>query len=230
LNVFYLVWDKRSKQPAISLKIGDDAITSMISNEEKRILICASAEGAIYAIKIRGGGKVQTESEIYDPEFNCLGLFKQESKIAVGSGSGDVYVFNWNEFGKHSDIYTGIGKGEPINALIPITERIIVTGGDDGCIRAVNFFPQKFLGVVGKLPYPIDKMDVCNDGHLISSIGAEKCVKFWNVSYFEGMTVSTEDKMKLVKGKAKPMQNELDKANLPSSSHQNASDFYKGLE
>lgn len=93
----------------------------------------------------------------------------------------------------------------------------------------MNFFPQKFLGVVAKLPYPIDKMDVCNDGHLIASIGAEECVKFWNVSYFDGMQVSTEDKPKKVKGKAKPKRDDLNRRNLPSSSHQNASDFYEGL-
>lgn len=141
-------------------------------------------------------------------------------------------MFNWNEFGKHADIYTGIGKKkrkDPINALIPITERIILTGGEDGCIRALNFYPQKYLGLVGQVPYSIEKMDVCNDGHLIASIGAdEEVIKFWNVSYFEHMTVPTEVKMK--KGKAKPSHNEGARDNLPSSStNQNTKDFYSGL-
>lgn len=84
------MWDKRNKKSVSTLKIGEDAVTAMLSNNEKRILVCSSAEGAIYALKVRGG-KVQTVSEMYDYEFNCLGLFKQESKLAVGSGKVDYY-------------------------------------------------------------------------------------------------------------------------------------------
>jgi hypothetical protein len=91
----------------------------------------------------------------------------------------------------------------------------------------MNFYPQKYLGLVGQVPYSIEKMDVCNDGHLIATLGAdEEVIKFWNVSYFEHMTVTDKDK---VKHKAKPPKDES-KSNLPSSSKQNASDFYKGLE
>ncbi|CAL8140701.1 unnamed protein product [Orchesella dallaii] len=236
-----LIWDNRSQTPntpSTSLRLGEDAITSMVTNIDKRVLVCASEEGAIYALKIRGG-KVQVESEIYDYEFNCSCVFKQEAKLAVGDGKGDVYIFNWDEFGKHSDIVTGIGRGEAINAMIPITEKIILSGGDDGFIRAFNFFPQKYLGVVGKVGHPVEKMDVCNDGHLIASIGADETVKFWNVAYFESMTVGGGGGSKENGGggeKEKPQKKEkgdknqdLKKHNLPSSSHQNASDFFKGL-
>lgn len=231
-----LLWDKRSQNATTSLRLGEDAITSMVSNDEKKVLVCTSEEGAIYAVKIRAG-KVQVESEIYDYEFNCSCVFKQESKLAVGDGKGDVYIFNWDEFGKHSDICTGIGRGEAIQAMIPITERIILCGGDDGFIRAFHFFPQTYLGVVGKLSYPVEKMDVCNDGHLIASLGADETIKFWNVSYFENTTVPTgnnskkENKEKTGKGahRGTVERQDLSRHNLPSSSHQNASDFFSGL-
>lgn len=212
----------------------------MVSNDDRRVLACTSEEGAIYAIKIRAG-KVQVESEIYNYEFNCSCVFKQERKLAVGDGKGDVYIFNWDEFGKHSDICTGIGRGEALQAMIPITEKIILCGGDDGFIRAFNFFPQKYLGVVGKVGNPVEKMDVCNDGHLIASIGADETVKFWNVSYFENMTVSGAGGGGGKKGddgkkeanktsfKTEGKSKDLTKHNLPSSSHQNAADFFKGL-
>lgn len=74
-------------------------------------------------------------------------------------------------------------------------------------------------------------MDVCNDGHLIASLGSdEEVIKFWNVSYFEGMTIGEGEKSKQFKNKSKPVAGEGDKrGNLPSSSKQNASDFFKGL-
>jgi len=90
-------------------------------------------------------------------------------------------------------------------------------------------------------------MDVCNDGHLIASLGADETVKFWNVKYFENITVPTgpaatkgsNNKEKSgnsgMKGSKKQGQKgsgerqDLNKHNLPSSSHQNTSDFFKGL-
>jgi len=203
----------------------------MISNDDKKILLCSSAEGALYSLKIRGGGKVHTESEVYDYEFNALGLFKQDSKVAVGNGNGEIYVFNWGEFGKHSDIYSGPGKGSAINSLISLTEKVVITGGDDGILRAVNFFPHKYLGIVGRVSYPIDKMDVCNDGHLIATIGADEAVKFWNVSYFETFVVPTDTASR---GKSKIKVNRRKgedgtRNNLPSSNQQNSSEFFKGL-
>ncbi|XP_021963280.1 WD repeat-containing protein 55 homolog isoform X2 [Folsomia candida] len=229
---YLLLWDLRTRNSYANLKVSEDCISSMITSHEKRLLACTATDGSLFAVRIRGGS-IDTQSEIYESEFNCIGLFKQESKIAVGNGQGSVYVFNWNEFGRHADIYTGIGaktkkkKPEAINALIPITERIILTGGEDGCIRAMNFYPQKYLGLVGQVPYSIEKMDVCNDGHLIASIGSdEEVIKFWNVSYFESMTVGKKEK---VKHKSKPTLEDESKSNLPSSSKQNAADFYGGL-
>lgn len=247
------LWDTRTNKndPTTTVRLGEDAITSMVSNDDRRTLVCTSEEGAIYAVKIRQG-KVLVASEIYDYEFNCSCVFKQESKLAVGDGKGDVYIFNWDEFGKHSDICTGVGRGEAVNAMIPITEKIILSGGDDGFIRAFHYFPQKYLGIVGKVGHPIEKMDVCNDGHLIASTGADETVKFWNVAYFETMTaqvaastskaaeknkeeaggggaVGGTGKSKKGHTKASGQKQDLSRNNLPSSSHQNASDFFKGL-
>lgn len=84
---FYLVWDMRVGNAYASLKISEDSISSMITNREKRILACTATDGSLIAVKIRGGS-IQTESEVYESEFNCIGLFKQESKLAIGNGQG----------------------------------------------------------------------------------------------------------------------------------------------
>jgi hypothetical protein len=60
----------------------------MITNREKRLLACTSTDGSLFTISIRGGA-VKSESEMYDSGFNCIGLFKQESKLAVGNDEGN---------------------------------------------------------------------------------------------------------------------------------------------
>lgn len=60
----------------------------MITSHEKRLLACTATDGSLFAVRIRGGS-IDTQSEIYESEFNCIGLFKQESKIAVGNGQGN---------------------------------------------------------------------------------------------------------------------------------------------
>lgn len=44
-----------------------------------------------------------------------------------------MYLYNWGEFGYHSDVYSG--PKSSINSLLAITEHIIVAGFDDGNIR-----------------------------------------------------------------------------------------------
>lgn len=88
------LWDVRSSSPKCyaSLKVSEDCISGMVTNQEKRLLACTSTDGSLFSVRIRGG-KVQTESEVYDNEFNCVSLFKQESKLAVGSGNGELNGF-----------------------------------------------------------------------------------------------------------------------------------------
>lgn len=45
-----------------------------------------------------------------------------------------MYVYNWGEFGFHSDEFPNLTK-KAINCMIPITENVVITGGEDGVLR-----------------------------------------------------------------------------------------------
>lgn len=51
--------------------------------------------------------KLYVQSEPYDEELTCMGLFRRESKLVVGSSKGRMYTFNWDEFGLHSNMFPG---------------------------------------------------------------------------------------------------------------------------
>lgn len=106
--------------------------------------------------------------------------------------------------------------------MVPITQNIVVTSGEDGILRAAHLFPHKQLGVVGQHSLPVEQLDISHDGQYIASCSHDNDVKFWNISYFEEIenVINVNQKQ----NKKKDMVN-----NLPSSTLKNASDFFSGL-
>ena len=53
------------------------------------------------------GKKADIQSEVYEGEMNTMGIVHRDSKLVVGCGDGKIYLFNWREFGYHSDQFPG---------------------------------------------------------------------------------------------------------------------------
>ncbi|KAL2711967.1 WD repeat-containing protein 55 isoform X2 [Vespula squamosa] len=214
------LWDLRQKgnTPIFSIKQMEDYVSAMITNSDNKYLVCASGDGSLTTFNM-AAKKLHIQSEEYEEELLCLGLFKSETKILAASSKGKMYVFNWGEFGLHSDEFPSLTK-KALNCLIPITENIVITGGEDGILRATSLFPHHHLGIVGQHNFSIEALDVNSDGTLIASSSHNDDIKFWNVEYLE--TLNTFEHRK--GGKQKQMIH-----NLPSSKVNNASDFFADL-
>ncbi|XP_076646887.1 WD repeat-containing protein 55 homolog [Halictus rubicundus] len=214
------LWDLRQKgsEPVFSIKKMEDYVSSIITNRDGKYLVCGSGDGSLTTFNIPGK-KLHVQSEEYDEELTCLGLFKNETKILVGSSKGKMYIYNWGEFGLHSDEFPSVTK-RAINCMIPITENVVITGGEDGVLRATSLFPRNNLGIVGQHNFPIEAIDINNDGTLIASSSHNNDIKFWNVQYFETLDVANRVKG----GKQKQL-----KHNLPSSKVDNAASFFADL-
>ncbi|XP_063617738.1 WD repeat-containing protein 55 homolog [Cydia splendana] len=213
------LWDMRKPDPIFSIKIGEEHVADMITNDARKYLVCAGGDGVLTSIDLKGS-KIYSTSEDYDSELTCMGLFRSDTKLLVGSSKGKMYLFNWKEFGLHSDEY--IGQKHSISCMIPITQNIVVTSGEDGVLRAAHMFPQRQLGIVGQHRLPVECLDISHDGCYIASCSHDNDVKFWNISYFE--TIDSIIDVTEKQNKKKDMSN-----NLPSSSVKNASDFFSGL-
>ncbi|XP_045520685.1 WD repeat-containing protein 55 homolog [Pieris brassicae] len=213
------LWDLRKKDPIFTLKIGEDYISDIITNEAQKYLVCAGGDGTLTSIDLKAS-KIYTASEQYEAELTCLGLFRSETKLLVGTSVGKFYLFNWKQFGYHSDEY--VGQKHSIQCMIPITQNIVVSSGEDGIIRAAHMFPQRQLGIVGQHTLPVECLDISHDGQYIASSSHNDDIKFWNISYFESIDslINVNEKQ----NKRKDMSN-----NLPSSTVKNASDFFSGL-
>jgi WD40 repeat protein len=161
--------------------------------------------------------------------MNCVGLIRQETKVIAGLGNGNMYIFDWKAFGYHSDAFGD--HPSAINCMIPIMDNIVITGCDDGKIRAISLFPHRFLGVVGHHKFPIERLDISTCGHYIASTSHDGRVRFWNISYFEdpNLKLMESTTKKSVRNKKRSLRKEKLGFQLPSSKRRNKGDFFAGL-
>lgn len=136
------LWDRRQKsaKPTYKTKKNEDYISDIVTNESHKYLLCSSGDGSLTTIDLEKRS-VFMQSEEYEEELTCLGLFRTETKLLAGSSKGKLYLYNWNEFGLHSDAFPG--PKVAINSMIPITENIVVTACEDGNLRATHLFPHR---------------------------------------------------------------------------------------
>lgn len=212
------LWDFRTKDAIFELKEVEDQITQMLTNEQNKLLLATSADGYLTTYNI-GARKLYVQSEPYEEELNCMGIYRGSSKLVAGTSKGRLYTYNWGYFGYHCDMYPGIKS--PISLMIPITDRIACVAGEDGNIRACHIAPYRNLGVVGQHNMPIESLDINRNGELLASSSHNNDVRFWNVKYFEDFgDIKYNEKHNAYKEK---------RHNLPSSKCTNASDFFADM-
>ncbi|XP_035905346.1 WD repeat-containing protein 55 homolog isoform X1 [Anopheles stephensi] len=212
------LWDLRQKDAVFGLRPVEDFVSCILSNgQQQKYLLMTSGDGLLTTINI-AQRKMFVQSEPYEEELNCMGTFKRESKLVVGTSKGNYYTFNWGQFAYHCDAFTG--PKASANRMVPITEQIAVMAGEDGIIRAMHLVPGRVLGIVGQHSMAIDTMDISGSGELIATSSHDNDVRFWNIKYFEDFDG--------IKYNSKPDKRTL-KHNLPSSQRVNAKDFFAGL-
>ncbi|XP_013109763.1 WD repeat-containing protein 55 homolog [Stomoxys calcitrans] len=212
------LWDLRTKNEVFALKEVEDYITQILTNEAGKLLLVTSGDGYLTTLNI-GARKLYVQSEPYEEELTCMGTYRGDSKLVVGTSKGNLFTYNWGQFGYHSDKFPAIKS--PISEMIPITDRIACVAGEEGIIRAVHIAPFKILGVVGQHNMPIESLDINSTGELIASSSHNNDVRFWNVKYFEDFgDIKYNEKHNSFKEK---------RHNLPSSKFANASDFFSDL-
>ncbi|XP_053673438.1 WD repeat-containing protein 55 homolog [Anopheles nili] len=213
------LWDVRQRDAVFSLRPVEDFISSILANHhQQKYLLMTSGDGLLTTINI-AQRKMYVQSEPYEEELNCMGLYKRESKLVVGTSKGNYYTFNWGQFAYHCDAFTG--PPASANRMVPITEQIGVLAGEDGIIRAMHLVPGRVLGIVGQHSMAVDTLDISGNGELIATSSHDNDVRFWNIKYFENFDG--------IKYNSKPDKRTL-QHNLPSSQRTNARDFFAGLD
>jgi len=231
---FVKMWDSRTPSTSImTFKRFDEYVSSFLKIDDHH-LIASSGEGTIQSFDLRQK-RPDIQSEVYESELNCMTTVRSNSKLVVGSGAGPLYMFSKDQYGLHSDQFPGHPDG--VNCIIPVTDNVVMTGCEDGNIRAVHLYPHRFLGVVGhhEQEFPVERLDVNTSGEIIASISHDNRVKFWNVRYLEEMDYNKTKKPGVLpktafrsKSKKQQLLKESEHQ-LPSSSRSNVKEFFSGF-
>jgi len=232
------LWDRRAseeKGAVMAEKPFDDFVSDFHADKDGKMLLAASGEGLLQAFNMRGR-RLDVQSEVYEGEINCLAGVHRDSKVVAGCGDGKLYMFNAGEFGYHSDAFPG--HPDAVNAMVAVTDNVLVTACEDGSLRAVHLYPHRFVGAVGhhELGFGVERVDVSATGELVASISHDQKVKFWNISFLEEIDYLKSKKpyKQPKKVKVRRKENRMREAKekekqLPSSNMANKKDFFKDL-
>jgi len=229
------LWDFRTRKCVMRSKRFDEFVSSFHTNEEKHLIVASSGEGTIQSWDLRMN-KPDIQSEVYSSELNALAVVREGTKLVVGSGEGILYLFNQGEYGYHSDQFPG--HPDSINSLLAVTDTVVLSGCEDGAVRAFHLYPHRFIGQVGhhEGDMPVEKMDVNEAGDIVASIGHDRRVKFWNISYLEKIDYDKKRKPIVQKQMGAKKRKNVEVAaregehQLPSSGRVNKRDFFSGFE
>jgi WD40 repeat protein len=131
------LWDIASKSLVNSWKENSDYISDMLSMDHQ--IIVTGSDGLLSIFDDRNK-KALAVSEYQEDELTCCCLVKNGTKLAVGTDSGTLLLFNVGEWGDHTDrIKMSHGA---IESIIKLNESIVIVGFDDGSIYTVNLFPN----------------------------------------------------------------------------------------
>ncbi|PVV01147.1 hypothetical protein BB560_004444 [Smittium megazygosporum] len=174
------IWDIRQKKQAFSYNEHVDFISSFTFNEPKRHLFATSGDGCLSVYDVRKS-KTIAVSENQDDELTSSVVIRNGSKLAVGTQSGTVGIFSYGLFSDVTDRI--LGNTSSIESMCKISESRVVTAGDDGFLRVLDFFPHKYSIVLGKHGVlPMEKIVKTFDEKYLVSCGQDSKIKFWDIS------------------------------------------------
>lgn len=93
-------------------------------------------------------------SDNFEEDMSAVMIMKDEKKVLACSADGVINIFSWDYFGDCNDRI--VGHPGSIDTMIKYDEDIVITGCEDGLIRAVSCLPNKIVAILGD---PLDNED-----------------------------------------------------------------------
>lgn len=157
------LWDISSKSLIHSWKENSDYISDMLCIDHQ--ILVAGSDGLLSVFDDRNR-KALAVSEYQEDELTCFCLVKNGTKLAVGTESGTLLLFNVGEWGDHTDRIK-LNHGA-IESIVKWNESMVIVSCDDGSIYSVNIFPNSVGKCLqGPTANSIDSLILSLDSHTL---------------------------------------------------------------
>lgn len=149
------------------------------------MIVTSSNDGYLGVFDLKKG-ELYAMSDNFEEDLTALVVCKYGKKVLASTSEGIINIFSWDWFGDCNDRI--IGHPNSIDCMIQFDEDTIITGSEDGLIRAVSVLPNKIVAVLGdpvdqgEEVFHIQRVALSHDRMLLASCSLDDIVKIIDVS------------------------------------------------
>ena len=148
------VWNVSKKHKNFLFKDNhmDDYTSDMRYDPSTHNLLVTCGNGKMYVYNFSESSnelRLKSVSNQQDSDLKSIQIVCNGKKVVVGTLEGILGIWSWNKWEDTSDRIKG--HVEPIECILKLSEKTILTGSTDGLIRVIHLFPNKFLGILADL-------------------------------------------------------------------------------
>ena len=149
------------------------------------MLVAAGCDGYLGVWDLRKKGLFALSDNL-EEEIHSISLQKNGKKVIASSSEGIINLFSWGDFGDCNDRIPG--HPGSIDWMIKYDEYIVITGCEDGILRAVSILPNKVIFILGDPldaedeVFGITKISLSHDRMLVASTTLDDTVKLIDIS------------------------------------------------
>ena len=153
------LWDLRQAQHGkdksclMTLSEHEASISDFSYNAGAHMLCSAANDGMLGVWDLRKSA-LYAMSDSFETDLNALCIMKNGKKVVAADGDGVLNLFSWDWFGDCNDRI--IGHPNSIECMTKYDEDTLITGGEDGLLRAVSVLPNRIIAILGD---PLDTDD-----------------------------------------------------------------------
>jgi hypothetical protein len=185
------IWDLRQaskgKKHSIIMEFAEHegTVSQMIYHKESQQIVSVSNDGMLGVFDLRKG-ELYAMSDNFEEDLSSVAIMKEGKKVVASGADGIINIFSWDYFGDCNDRI--VGHPGTIDTMVKYDEDIVITGCEDGLIRAVSVLPNKIVAILGDPldnedeVFHIQKVSLSYDKMFIASCTLDDMVKIIDVS------------------------------------------------
>jgi len=185
------IWDLRlagqnnlKKACVMKFEEHEGTVSDIKFSQPNNMLVTSSNDGYLGVFDLKKG-ELYAMSDNFEEDLTALAICKYGKKVLASTSEGVINIFSWDWFGDCNDRI--VGHPNSIDCMIQYDEDTVITGSEDGLIRAVSVLPNKIVAVLSD---PIDNDEVfhiqrvtlSHDKMLLASCSLDDIVKIIDVS------------------------------------------------
>lgn len=188
------IWDLRSFQCVFEVHEQEDGITGIALDKPREKLLTSSTDGTLAVFDLKSKDPLYALSDNMEEELTGVEIIKEGKYVTTSTQEGNLYIFKWDWFGDCKDRIPIHKSG--IEKLVKYNEDHVLTGGEDGFLRAFSFYPNQIAANFGAHAddldeaYPILGVGVSHCRKFAATVSHDSSVKFFDLISFAKKTSS----------------------------------------